>query len=154
MTPLRLTREEVEALGGHTPGPWEVHDDEIMGEGEILVSGYIVYSADHDLFLASPALRADLLTLHDEVERLRAELAKPVAEAWRRGVGGWVRHIPMMPGGLTWVAFVHGSGWRTWDARGEPGPAGPESGDAGRRAADLALSPFYRLVGGVFGGEP
>ncbi len=76
MISLRLTVEQVEALAGHTEEPWDVRDDEIMGEGERLVEGTIVYAADHELFLASPKLRADWLAMHTRIAELEAEAAQ------------------------------------------------------------------------------
>jgi len=90
---------------------------------------------------------ADLLHLHAEVARLTAELGKPVAGAW---VGNF---RPSERGYTVAETGAPGCGWHVWHNTGGPAFAtGPETGDAGKHAADLALvAAGYRLVGGVFG---
>jgi hypothetical protein len=88
---------------------------------------------------------ADLLRLHAEVARLTAELEKPVVDAWH-----WTNVRRNSQGEI--VAAVNVDGWYALDKNGEHVGDGPETGDAGKRAADLALvAAGYRLVGGVFG---
>jgi hypothetical protein len=109
---------------------------------------------DADLIAAAPDLRADLLMLHAEVERLRAELAKPVAGAWVgciRSVGGYSVAFSL-PADV--IPGDDECGWWAQHPDGTLIASGPETGNAGRRACDLALAATYRLVGGVFGGEP
>ncbi len=90
MTPLRLTREEVEALGDH--GPWRMSAENgggiVAGQRRLIVSACSsplgwprvqIEEASKELLLAAPDLRADLLTLHAEVERLRAERERLLA---------------------------------------------------------------------------
>ena len=85
-----------------------------------------------------------------EVERLRLELEKPVATAWRRNireVDGWTVAFAC-PDGAPLVKDE--SGWWIQTPDGTLLAHGPETGNAGRHAADLALlAAGYRLVGGV-----
>jgi hypothetical protein len=86
------------------------------------------------------------------VERLTAELEKPVVGAWVAVDGGHARYA----GGVM-IAIVTTS-WMAsrppWHGDAVDGGIcgrGPETGDAGRHAADLALTAAgYRLVGGVY----
>ncbi len=83
-------------------------------------------------------------------KRLREELEKPVATAWRRNireVDGWTVAFACPDG----TPLVKGeSGWWIQTPDGTLLAHGPETGDAGRHAADLALlAAGYRLVGGV-----
>jgi hypothetical protein len=88
-----------------------------------------------------------------EVARLTAELA--AANARLPAAGRWVRSGFSQTrdcNGRT-VAEVHGSSWYVYDLDDNLFASGTaETGDAGKRAADLALvAAGYRLVGGVFG---
>jgi hypothetical protein len=163
MNPLRLTREEVEALEEHPLG-WRLIEDEETGRLRIVDGDGddIIYVGDNrrweaqapELIAAAPDLRADLLMLHAEVERLRAELAKPVAGAWVgciRSVGGYSVAFSLPADA---VPGDDECGWWAQHPDGTLIASGPETGNAGRRACDLALAATYRLVGGVFGGEP
>jgi hypothetical protein len=111
-------------------------------------------SGDHDgnITSAANAIAAivdhagTIATLAAEVERLRVELEKPVASAWSRGLGGFIRWAN---NGRVSAAAGSESGWNAYHNR-EAVASGPETGDAGRHAADLAiLAAGYRLVGGV-----
>jgi len=101
----------------------------------------------------APGLRARIveleaenarLTSRAEVARLTAELEKPALLAWNDGHGSW--RETACPA----RALVSAEGWRV-SIVGCGEFHGPETGPAGKRAADLAALPFYRLVGGVFG---
>jgi len=103
----------------------------------------------------APGLRAERDTLAAENARLRAELEKPVARAWSqsevtdrafRDAGDLAAAVRMevVEDGPPW-------GWCIWSQRAhERIASGPDTGDAGRHAADLALvAAGYRLIGGV-----
>lgn len=78
-----------------------------------------------------------------EVEQLRLELEKPVA-------GAWVNDFRPSERGYT-MAAISGNGWVAYhNTGGKALASGPETSDAGRHAADLALlAAGYRLVGGA-----
>jgi hypothetical protein len=188
MTPLRLTREEVEALRVHgvtlTNGEGEPPKWDEVCDGDGSPAGWDIWVADGQVCASVPQFpqtdgeasdggpltdwrdaicvagmlmlgaHADLLTLHAEVERLRAELAKPVAGAWVgciRSVGGYSVAFSL-PADV--IPGDDECGWWAQHPDGTLIASGPETGNAGRRACDLALAATYRLVGGVFGGEP
>ena len=172
MTAPILTLAEVQALSGFTEGPWRMSIENgsgvVAGHRHAIVSAYSsplgwpcvqVEQASKPLVLAAPALHATCLHLFAEVARLTAELEKPVAGPWTRsdvtrrfhrnslGWGATVLSGDFADEGPSW-------GWLIWDLHGTGarGASGPETGDAGKRAADLALvNAGYRLVGGVFG---
>jgi hypothetical protein len=141
---------------------------EAEGDEEVTVDGYAVaidddgnwsirdYTGEVDAETAiaaivqAPGLRAENATLAAEVKRLREELEKPAAFAWHeRGP------VAERDCGHTLMVAVSVHGWRIWvpwtlDAESREVAFGPETGDAGRHAADLALlAAGYRLVGGV-----
>ena len=174
-----LTLAEVQALAGFTEGPWmpfrwtldsietvaaEVAQAARNSGGTDLhaaikfVNDEWIYPAftgngptsgpNAALVSAAPALHATCLHLFAEVARLTAELGKPVASAWGRGLGGYVRWAN---DGRVAAAAGGESEWNAYHNRANIA-SGPETGDAGKRAADLALvAAGYRLVGGVFG---
>jgi hypothetical protein len=168
-TPI-LTLAEVQALSGFTEGPWEwggTDRERFMVPGLVTPRGLYIVTAwthtspvevkpavpvDARLIAAAPALHATCLHLHAEVARLTADLAAanarlPAVGRWVRSNFSWARDCA----GRT-VAEIHGSGWYVYDHDDNLCASSPETGDAGRRAADLALvAAGYRLVGGVFG---
>jgi len=96
------------------------------------------------------AARRERDTLAAEVKRLREELEKPVVDAW----AGSVRLLDVCT--VAWSTpahFIPGKdevGWWAQHPDGDLIASGPETGDAGRHAADLALlAAGYRLVGGA-----
>lgn len=102
----------------------------------------------------APGLRAEHDTLAAEIKRLREELGKPVAREWtpydltdgmRRDAG------PLFASARRTSESGDPWGWRVGKiVTRERIASGPETGDAGRHAADLALlAAGYRLVGGV-----
>ena len=168
MTAPILTLAEVQALSGFTEGPWRVAHT--AGQGGIdshkvyadTLPGYshprcvgeanrrFAILADQQLIAAAPALHATCLHLFAEVARLTAELEKPVMLAWD---GGYTEYRRSTDGHARVTApdvAKQDCGWEVW-RRGVRIAAGPETGPVGKRAADLAALPFYRLVGGVFG---
>ena len=168
MTAPILTLAEVQALSGFTDGPWRMSIENgggiVAGNRHAIVSAYSsplgwpctqVEQASRPLVLAAPALHATCLHLHAEVARLTAELSKPVARGWcqsevteraHRDVGDYAASVrtEVTPDGPPW-------GWKIWHkVTFEVLMSGPETGDAGKRAADLALvAAGYRLIGGV-----
>jgi hypothetical protein len=82
-----MTREQIEALDGHTEGPWEwQHEEEcLVGPSQIVMrqdnEGRKVFAeygdgterANARLIAAAPALRTTCLALMDEVERLTSD---------------------------------------------------------------------------------
>jgi len=146
--PQRFSLDEMYAEMGHV-GPATVYGK----EGDLVAD-----DPDAKLIAAAPALHATCLHLHAEVARLTAELGKPIVGPWRReSFGNQVRwHASAGEGDrIAAIARVPGDwrgGWLTRGFWGTPKSSGPEAGDAGKRAADLALvAAGYRLVGGVFG---
>lgn len=114
------------------------------------------HDADESLFLAAPDLHRELTEAVGEIERLREELGKPTVGPWRRELfGSQVRWHASAGEGDRIAAIARPPGdWRGgWIMRGfwgAPESSGPETEDAGRHAADLALiAAGYRLVGGV-----
>ena len=93
----------------------------------------------------APGLRSENAALAAEVKRLREEMEKPIAEPWEHGrCVRWCGHAEVADVDIN--GFV---GWTVYRDRVAIAH-GPESGDAGRHAADLALlAAGYRLVGGV-----
>ena len=85
-----ITKEQAEALKGHTTGPWEVGPDEENGSSKLSIhtaDGYFVALIDHstnefcnaNLITAAPDLRATVIALHERVERLEGAL-RPFAQ--------------------------------------------------------------------------
>ena len=102
---------------------------------------------------ASAALEAagfphvDGVSIAERVRALAAELGKPVASRWQLSAFCWVRD----DGENAVYAECSSHGWGVWkNGRSLAFARGPETGDAGRHAADLVLvAAGYRLVGGV-----
>ena len=158
---LDKTRALLASVAGFTKGPWriactagqggidscKVYTDAI-GEHPFCigdVNHYRYVPADQKIFAAAPDLHRELTEAVGEIERLREELEKPVAGAWMNDFRPSERGYVM--------AAIKGylGGWAAYHPNGGPAFAsGPETGDAGRHAADLALiAAGYRLVGGV-----
>ena len=158
------------SVAGFTEGPWRTRQSDGMDGPRYSVRAYDSDSAypitgsivsDHErhdarLIAAAPDLHRELMEAVGEIERLRAELEKPVAGPWRRELfGSHVRWHASAGEGDRIAAIARPPGdWRGgWIMRGfwgAPESSGPESSDAGRHAADLALlAAGYRLVGGV-----
>lgn len=70
-----MTREQIEALDGHTPGPWEAADDEqsTVLNADGIPLAYFVAPRNKPIIAAAPALRTTCLALMDEVERLTSD---------------------------------------------------------------------------------
>ena len=146
-------------VAGHTfvcePGdecePWVISDvAETLDETTEAAANAIA------AIVQAPGLRAENATLAAEVKRLREELEKPTVGPWRRELfGSQVRWHASAGEGDRIAAIARPPGdWRGgWTMRGfwgAPESSGPETEDAGRHAADLALlAAGYRLVGGV-----
>ena len=128
----------------------------ISGNGDDLDGNIEAAANAIAAIVQAPGLRAESAALAAEVKRLREELEKPVAGPWRRELfGSHVRWHASAGEGDRVAAIARPPGdWRGgWTMRGfwgAPETGGPETDDAGRHAADLALlAAGYRLVGGV-----
>ncbi len=157
---LDKIRALLASVAGFTEGPWRMSIEN--GSGIVAGHRHAVVSADSSalgwpvvlverrsrpVMLAAPDLHRELTEAVGEIERLRAELEKPVAREWKEHGLTWDRDA-----GNDLALLVRQNGWRVWalDMSCRTIATGPETGDAGRHAADLALlAAGYRLVGGV-----
>lgn len=99
----------------------------------------------------------DMLSTH--AHELETAVGKPIAGPWVEILGGHTRYLypmgPTWPMGPSKVALVDRD-WavvrpavESWEADGGICGNGPETGDAGKHAADMAIKDLYHLMGGI-----
>ena len=143
---LDKIRALLASVAGFTEGPW--HGDDLGRVVTVRAATPVCdYTprANRPIIAAAPDLHRELTEAVGEIERLREEMEKPIAEPWEHGrCVRWCGHAEVADVDIN--GFV---GWTVYRDRVAIAH-GPESGDAGRHAADLALlAAGYRLVGGV-----
>ena len=117
-------RAQMEALAGFTPGPWDTETDlpyntmpRVSGADGSLICECGNVSTDQDqwesdarLIAAAPDMRATIIALCDEVERLRTALAfYTVSDNWRIG-GPLDGNSPSYTGGPARAALAQEGG--------------------------------------------